>query len=133
MSYATNAYAKRAHEAPVSQRELEAQVLMSSAARLQGIRDNWDDKRGELDAALLINRKIWTVLAGAVADEKSPLPLQVKQNILQIAIFIFNHTIEITAQRDPDPAKLTSLININHQIALGLRSQPNPPAAPEAA
>lgn len=131
MSYATNAYAKRAHEAPLSQRELEAQVLMSSAARLQGIRDNWDTKREELDGALLINRKIWTVLAGAVADEKSPLPLQVKQNILQIAIFIFNHTIALTAERDPDPSKLSALININHQIALGLRSQPAP--APEAA
>ena len=33
-------------------RELEADLLLTAAARLQAIRDSWDSKRTELDAAV---------------------------------------------------------------------------------
>ncbi len=45
MSYGANAYAKTQQQAPLSQRELEAHVLMKAAARLQVIRDNWGSRR----------------------------------------------------------------------------------------
>jgi flagellar protein FlaF len=133
MSYAANAYAKTAQAAPSSPRELEAHVLIKSAARLQAIRDNYADKKNELDAALVINRKIWTILVGAVSDEESVVPLDIKRNIVGLGMFIFNHTIALTAQHEIDPAKLTVLININRQIASGLRTDPNAAPAPEAA
>ena len=110
-------------------------MLIKSAARLQAIRDNYAEKKDELDAALVINRKIWTILVSAVGDEQSQLPLDIKRNIVGLGMFIFNHTIALTAQHEIDPAKLTVLININRQIASGLRTDPNPakPDAPEAA
>ncbi len=123
MSYAANAYAKSALAAPSSPRDLEAHVLMKSAARLQIIRDNWEAKKDELDAALVINRKIWTILVAAVTEEESQLPLEVKRNIVGLGMFIFNHTIALTAQLEPDPAKLAVLININREIAAGLRTR----------
>jgi len=133
MSYAANAYAKTAQAAPTSPRELEAHVLIKSAARLQAIKDQWETKKDELDAALVINRKIWTILVSAVTDEASPLPLEIKRNILGLGLFIFNHTIALTAQHDPDPAKLQVLITINREIASGLRTRIEAPPAPEAA
>ncbi|MCO4055220.1 MAG: flagellar biosynthesis regulator FlaF [Bosea sp.] len=133
MSYAANAYAKTAQSAPTSPRELEAHVLIKSAARLQQIKENWELKKGELDEALVINRKIWTVLVSAVSEEASPLPLDIKRNIIGLGMFIFNHTIALTAQHDPDPAKLQVLININREIASGLRTRVETPPAQGAA
>ncbi len=106
---------------------------MKSAARLQVIKDNWDAKKDELDAALVINRKIWTVLVAAVSDEASQLPLDVKRNILSLGVFIFNHTLDIQMQSEPNPARLQVLININRDISAGLRSRPPEEPAPTAA
>ena len=39
-------------------RELEADLLLNAAARLQAIHDRWDAKHPELDAALVYNRKL---------------------------------------------------------------------------
>ncbi|MCU0885411.1 MAG: flagellar biosynthesis regulator FlaF [Beijerinckiaceae bacterium] len=133
MSYAANAYAKTAQAAPTSPRDLEAHVLIKSAARLQAIKDHWDEKKDDLDAALVTNRKIWTILVAAVSSEESQLPLDIKRNIVGLGMFIFNHTIALTAQHEIDPAKLQVLININREIALGLRARVEGPAAPDAA
>ena len=133
MSYAASAYAKTAQAGPVSPRELEAHVLIKSAARLQTIKDNWDSKKDELDAALTINRKIWTILVSAVSSEESQLPLDIKRNIVGLGMFIFNHTIALTAQHEIDPKKLEVLVNINRQIASGLRTSIGDAAPPPAA
>jgi flagellar protein FlaF len=135
MSYGVNAYAKTQQQAPLSQRELEAHVLIKAASRLQVIRDNWADKQGELDEALTKNRKLWTILVAGVTDEASPAPLEVKQNIVNLGMFIFNHTIALTAARELDPQRLSVLININRQIAAGLRGNDGAGAesAPSAA
>ena len=57
--------ATRAYDAIVNKtanpRELEADLLLNAAARLQAIRDGWANKNPELDAALLFNRKLWSV------------------------------------------------------------------------
>jgi flagellar protein FlaF len=135
MSYGVNAYAKTAQQAPLNPRELEAHVLMKAAARLQVIRDNWAEKQGELDDALIKNRKLWTILVAGVTEENSPAPLELKQNIVNLGMFIFNHTIALTAARDVDPERLNVLININRQISAGLRGNDGAPpqSAPNAA
>jgi flagellar protein FlaF len=106
---------------------------MKAAARLQVIKDNWDAKKDELDDALTRNRKLWTILVTGVTDEASQWPLEVKQNIVGLGMFIFNHTIALTAMREVDPAKLDVLININRQIAAGLRSSGDASQSPSAA
>ena len=118
-----NAYAATAKtaQAVVSPRELEAALLVKAATRLQIVADNWDQRANELDDALSYNRRLWTLLVSAVIAEDNPLPVGIKQNILGLANFIFNHTFQMAA--NPQPQRLGVLININRDIAAGLRGR----------
>ena len=60
MQQAAKTYGKVAKQT-VEPRELEADLLLQAAARLQAIRDGWDAKQAELDDALLYNRKLWSI------------------------------------------------------------------------
>ena len=121
MSQAANAYAKAAQTAQ-SPREIEATVLMRAATRLQTIRDDWNTKRPELDEALSFNRKLWTVLVSSVTDAANPLPTPIKENVANLGLFVFKHTVSLMSA--PAPDRLAVLITINREIAAGLRSQP---------
>ena len=111
-------------KATQSPRELEASVLLKAASRLQAVRDDWNGRRGELDEALTFNRKLWTILVTSVTDADNPLPQAIKNNIANLAIFVFERTI--TVMTEPAPEKLAALVTINREIAAGLRGQPAP-------
>ena len=119
MQQAASAYSKVA-QATQSPRELEAAILMKAATRLQAIRDDWAGKRPELFEALTYNRKLWTILVSSATDEGSLLPGPVKQNVANLGIFVFNHTLEAMAA--PAPERLGILITINRELAAGLRA-----------
>jgi flagellar protein FlaF len=123
MQHGFNAYASAAKtaQASVSPRELEASLLMKAATRLQSIADDWTNRAQDVDEALTYNRKLWTILVSAVIAEDNPLPVGIKQNILGLANFIFNQSIQIAIQ--PTAARLGTLININRDIAAGLRGR----------
>lgn len=89
---------------------------------LQDAQTNWDPARSELDSALLFNRKLWTIFLSAAASDDNPQPVEVRQNIANIGVFVLKHTLDI--QFDPRPEKLKSLIDINRNIAAGLSSNP---------
>lgn len=112
-------------QATHSPRELEAAILMKAAARLQAIRDDWSGKCSDLDEALTYNRKLWTVLVSSATEAANPLPAAIKQNVANLGIFVFNHTIALIGE--PRPERLGVLITINREVAAGLRS--HPPAA----
>src|SRR5271156_1900459 len=69
MKYASNAYMKTAVETG-SPRELEANLLLQAAAKLQAAHDTWSGKRSGLDDALLYNGRLWTIFLDAVMSEK---------------------------------------------------------------
>jgi flagellar protein FlaF len=71
-----------------------------------------------MQAALLFNRRLWTIFMGAAESNDNPQPLEIRQNILNIAVFVMQRTIEM--QKNPTPEKLQSLIDINSNIAAGL-------------
>ena len=121
MQQAANAYARVA-QATQSPRELEAAVLLKAASRLQALRDDWQGRRSDLDEALTYNRKLWTILVTSVTDADNPLPVAIKNNIANLAIFVFERTI--TVMTEPGPDKLGALVTINREIAAGLRAQP---------
>jgi flagellar biosynthesis activator protein FlaF len=118
MNNPAQAYAKTAQQT-LQGRDLEAHVLLKSAARLQGIRDNWDMRQGELADALLNNRKIWTVFVTAMSAEDCQLPKVIRSNIINLGMFVFNRTMQLAV--DPTPTQLNVLIEINRNIAAGLR------------
>ncbi len=104
-----------------SPRELEADLLLNAAARLQTIRDGWDDKRPDLGAALHFNRRLWSVFVTSATSKENPLPAPIRQNVANLGLFVFKQTLTVLA--DPKPENLGSLININRQLAAGLLGQ----------
>ncbi len=57
----------------------------------------------------------------SVTDAENPLPLAIKNNIANLAIFVFERTI--TVMTEPGPDKLGALVTINREIAAGLRGR----------
>ena len=102
-------------------RELEADLLLTAAARLQSIRDGWDEKRAELDTALLYNRQLWSIFITSATEAKNPLPAGLRQNVANIGLFVFKQTLSTLI--DPKPESLSALISINRELAAGLLSR----------
>ena len=120
MQNAAQAYAKVARQI-VNPRELEADLLLKAAARLQTIVDGWDRKKTELNAALLYNRKLWSIFMISATNTDHALPVDIRQNIANLGLFVMKETV--TMLRDPDRARLPTLININRELAAGLRGK----------
>ena len=118
MHYASNAYAKTAVET-AGPRELEANLLLQAAAKLQAVHDSWADKPRGLDDALLYNRRLWIVFLDAVTSETNKLPAAVRENIRRLGVYIMAETFSLMTK--PKPDHLKSIIQINRGIAAGLR------------
>ena len=119
MMQAAQAYARTAQSA-MSPREAEAALLMKAARQLEAIRDDWAGQASALPQALNFNQKVWTILAGAATPPESPLPENIKNSIAQLAAFVFKRMIDTMIE--PKAEKLSALINVNQQIAAGLRA-----------
>lgn len=123
MQSAAQAYSKVATQTS-SPRDLEANLLLRAAAQLQSVLDKWHDgKRGDdYHNALSYNRRLWVILFSTVTSADNPLPVETRQDVANLGLFIFNETIELTSK--PDREKVESLVNINRQVAAGLLGQP---------
>jgi flagellar biosynthesis activator protein FlaF len=108
----------------ISGRELEASVLTQSALRLTDCQNNWDapDKDVKLKEALTHNQRIWTIFQAELSRDDNPLPKKLREDILSLSVFIDKRTYDIMTFSEP--AKLSVLININLNIAAGLRQAP---------
>src|SRR5919107_1187020 len=107
MQHAASAYAK-VGQATQTPKELEATILLKAATRIQVIREDWEGRHAELDEALTYNRKLWTILVTSVTDAENPLPQAVKNNIANLALFVFERTV--TMMTEPGPEKLGALV-----------------------
>ena len=117
---AASAYQKTGQRT-TNPRDLEANLLSRSASNLQRMRDDWDSiPRLELANALQFNRRLWTVFMTSVTREDSPLPIDVRQNVANLGIFVMKQSLSL--QAEPVASKLDVLININRQLAAGLRA-----------
>ena len=106
-------------------RETEARVLTQAALKLKDCLDNWSgkDRDEKLDEALKYTKRIWSIFQGELSSEDNPLPRQLKINLLQLSSFIDKRIFETMSY--PSPEKLTAVININKNIAAGLRGSPS--------
>jgi len=117
MSNAAQAYARTSHTTS-SPREIEAQALLKAARQLQEVQANWDGPNPAMHSALMFNRRLWSIFMSAVETNENPQPMEIRQNIANIGVFVMKQTVDM--QMDPDPAKLKSLIDINCNLAAGL-------------
>lgn len=118
MSYAAKTYATFA-KAGMSQRDLEASALLKSASTLQAAMATEDERTRE--AAVSNNRRLWSIFAAAAEDDASPLPPEMRANVLRIANLVFSLTLQALAGRSNEP--LQALVNVNRELAAGLRGQ----------
>ena len=116
---------KAVDRAAMSGREIEAEVLTQAALKLKKCQADWDNpgRNEKLDEALKYNQLIWSVFQGDLTMEDNPLPRQLKQNLLTLSAFIDKRIFETMAY--PSPEKLNVIIDINSNIAAGLRQSPN--------
>jgi len=116
-----NAY-RQADKSGMSGRELEAAVLMQAAVKLKECQDSWDheDRDEKLDAALKYNQLLWSIFQGELSKVDNPLPKQLKIDLLRLSGFIDKRIFDIMAF--PAPEKLNIIININRNIAAGLKT-----------
>jgi flagellar biosynthesis activator protein FlaF len=112
------AYAKTQSLA-LSQRELEARALLKAASKLQALKENWDPSVTHIEDALTHNRKVWGIFLGAALEDDCPLPPDVRKNIIGLGRFVINQCMRILFE--PDVTKLDLLIEINQNVAAGLR------------
>lgn len=122
---AAGAYGDHAQKHTPDQRELEGRVLLKAAKMLKDLQDQWDDvDMDTLEQTLKYNRQLWmmfydTALENPEEDgEKRPDGL--RENILNLANFVFKRELDILADKEKNPKKLDILININREIAGGL-------------
>ena len=102
----------------MGQAELESRAFIHTASYLNSIKEHWEAENGNLADALEKNRRLWTIIASAMKEEDCPQPPEVRNNILNLALFVFRRTMEIISE--PKPESLNILININMNIAKGL-------------
>ncbi len=122
---AANAY-KNVDKSTNSGRETEARVLTEAALKLKRCQEDWNhpERESQLDTALRYNQKIWSLFQGELEREDNPLPQKLRIDILRLAAFIDKRIFEVMAY--PSPEKLTIIININQNLAAGLRGNPGP-------
>jgi flagellar protein FlaF len=102
----------------VNPRELEADLLLKAASRLQSIHDGWERGTQGLGEALLYNRKLWSIFLTSVTSVEHPLPVAIRQNVANLGLFVMNQTVSMMT--NPKREHLSSLININRDLAAGL-------------
>jgi len=116
-----NAYTSIQKES-LSGRELEASVLSRAGLMLKSVKDNWDspERDQKLLEAIKFNQKVWSFFQAELTDPENPLPKNLREDILNLSIFIDKRLFEVLAF--PDPEKLAIVIDIDFNIAAGLRA-----------
>ena len=102
-------------------REIEAAVLTKAARKLKDCQENWNanDRDQQLNDALKFNQLVWSILQGELKKNDNPLDKQLRADLLRLSSFVDRRIFETMAE--PSPEKLNIVININNNIAAGLR------------
>lgn len=117
-----NAYTNMQKEV-LSGRELEASVLYRAGVMLKQVQENWNatDREQKFLEAIKFNQKVWSFFQAELSDPENPLPKKLREDILNLSIFIDKRLFEALAA--PDAEKLSIVIDIDFNIAAGLRSK----------
>jgi flagellar protein FlaF len=93
--------------------------------------------RNAMREALRLNWRLWTIFQAdlTVAMEGNDAPTDIQVNMLTLCQFVDKHTV--ASLGEPSPERLQVLIDINRNIAAGLRDSltrdmPAPPPAEDA-
>ncbi|MEO5375226.1 MAG: flagellar biosynthesis regulator FlaF [Alphaproteobacteria bacterium] len=106
-------------------REVEAMALTKAALLLEEAKK--DPGNYEIFAqALRFNHLLWTIIQADIVDAENTLPPEIKANVMSLSLFVDKQTAKALTEGTPE--LLTTLININRNVAEGLRVTPSAPA-----
>ena len=118
---------RKAEKKNLAGKDLEVAALVKGARLLRECQKNWEtytqkQRLTQLAEACKYNQRVWAVFQSEALQEDNPLPAVLRRNILLLAGFVDQKLIDALAF--PSPEKLTQVININLNIAAGLRGNP---------
>jgi len=112
---------QQAQTANLTGRDLEAMAFTRAALKLEDAKKLVDNPT-EFGKALRFNHLLWTIIQADIVEPNNMLPQEIKANIMSLSIFVDKQTAK--ALRARNPADLDVLININRNLAAGLRATP---------
>lgn len=118
---------RKAEKESLGGKDLEVAILVKGARLLRDCQKNWQiwsqkERTARLAEACKYNQRIWSVFQAEMVQKDNPLPVMIRRNILLLAGYVDKKLIDVLAH--PSPEKLTQVININLNIAAGLRGIP---------
>ncbi len=105
----------------LSPREVEAMAFTKAAVLLEEAKGKTNSIE-EYAKALRFNHLLWTIIQADLTEPENQLPNEIKANIMSLSIFVDKQTTK--AMRTSNAADLDVLININRNLAAGLRTTP---------
>lgn len=99
-------------------------AFTKAAVMLEDARNNPGDSAG-FTQALRFNHLLWTIIQADLTDEANQLPDAIKANVMSLSIFVDKQTTR--AMRSQKADDLSVLIEINRNLAGGLRTRPPSP------
>ncbi|WP_337995986.1 flagellar biosynthesis regulator FlaF [Oleispirillum naphthae] len=117
---------QQAQTANLSGRELEAMAFTKAALKLEDAKKLTENPT-EFGKALRFNHLLWTIIQADIVEPSNMLPPEIKANIMSLSIFVDKQTAK--ALRTRNAADLEVLVNINRNLAAGLRTAPEKPDA----
>ena len=111
---------QNAEKSAISGRETDARVLMKGALKLRACQDHWhdEDRDEKLEDALVFNQQIWSIFQTELMRGDHPMPKKLRMDLMALAAFIDKRIFEVMAY--PSSEKLTTIIDINRNVAAGL-------------
>src|SRR6185503_21031306 len=113
----------------LSPREVEAMAFTKAALMLEDAK-KFTGNITEYSKALRFNHLLWTIIQADLTDPENQLPPEIKANVMSLSIFVDKQTTK--ALRSSAPNDLDVLININRNLAAGLRTSPQAAAPAQA-
>jgi flagellar protein FlaF len=108
-----------------SPRELEYRLFAQvTLALMEAARSDPNDFVRRVDA-LDWNRRVWTVLADACAQQENQLPAPLRASIISLALWVSRHTSSVIRKEE----QIEPLIEVNRLIMQGLSPTPSAAAA----
>ena len=105
----------------LSPREVEAMAFTKAAVLLEEAKSKIGNIE-EYSKALRFNHLLWTIIQADLTEPENQLPNEIKANVMSLSIFVDKQTTK--AMRSTSTTDLDVLININRNLAAGLRSTP---------
>lgn len=118
MSYNGYAAYNNAQTQSVDARDVEYRLLAQVTSALLRARENPDDVRPRLEAAMW-NRNVWSALRVDLSSEDNQLPKELRASLISVSLWIEKETMAVMDGK----GDLDAIIDINRNIMAGLKPE----------